>query len=304
MENQAFEEEQQQPRLEQTTNPRSFGFRSSSRLEETSADNHVYEDILPGIEEVSTSSELEDLRSKNDVVDYASRGDEGEISGAFRRNHTLPFRRGVGLDPRATSSSVRLTNRRRNACIQEAEVGDTVIVDDAFGQSTTLQIECKPNRRRRKKDCKHCRSKAASDENDAVLRKNKENQQQSSYAIESNAPRTILDPRDLSDIPAVSSVKRMDEVNGSGNNLSSVFSISEKIAGSKLIEYERNNGHQDLVKPTETKGNDAVPSEKKTRTGMRVNSIYSQDRWYAKETPIFFTDVKEHSSFQVSAIIF
>nr|XP_034176707.1 uncharacterized protein LOC117602595 isoform X1 [Osmia lignaria]XP_034176708.1 uncharacterized protein LOC117602595 isoform X1 [Osmia lignaria] len=307
MENQAFEEEQQ-PRLEETANPRSFSFRSSSRLEETDTDNHVYEDILPGIEEISTSSDVEDLRSKTsvqrsfDIVDYASREDETEISGAFRRNHTLPFRRGVGLDSLATSSSVRLTNRRRNACTQEAEVGpgNTVLVDDAFGQLTTLQIECKPNRRRRKKDCKHCRNKAASstnDENDTVLRKNRDNQQ-SSYAVESKAPLTILDPSHLSDIPAVSSVKRMDEVNGC-NNLSSVFSISEKVAGSKLIEYERNNGHRNLVKPTEMKGNDVVSSEKKTRTGMRVNSIYSQDRWYAKETSnIFFTDVKEHSSFQ------
>ncbi|XP_003699331.1 uncharacterized protein LOC100882646 isoform X2 [Megachile rotundata] len=218
MENQAFEEE---ARVEETYNP---------RIEETS-DNHVYEDILPGTEVPTDLSKVSD-----------------EVPSAFRRNLTLPFRRAVGPEPVATSSSVRV-NRRRN----EAEESDDV------------QAECRPNRRRRKKDCKHCRNKA-----------NDDREKNRPYTTELNGRR--LD--NLSDVPEDATVE--------GSN---VFTISEKVQNeSKLIEYEKNNG-QDV-------GSKDDGAEKKTRAGMRVNSIYSQDRWYAKETPIFFTDVKEQAPFQ------
>jgi len=33
---------------------------------------------------------------------------------------------------------------------------------------------------------------------------------------------------------------------------------------------------------------------------MRINSIYSQDRWYGKEPQIFYTDIKDQNPFQVN----
>ncbi|CAL7940974.1 unnamed protein product [Xylocopa violacea] len=346
MENQGFEEEHQPQRDEEfPQNSQAFAFEQSGHelfpddsLSILNADGHVYEDILPGVEDASRSTALSnaDPRESNansprkplDVVDYISRDstrqsfEREDIAGAFKRNLTLPFRRGVGLEPSNTSSSVRLTNRKRNNhCREDAEAWNAgVFIDGGFSsQAQSTQAECKPNRRRRKKDCKHCRIKAAqaccSQEhqvddrgNDTILRKNRNNeQQQRLHAMDPNSsdPQMILDTRNFAMVPLRSPIRETDELAITGNNSSSIFTISEKIDElcspantMKLIESEQNEGRANLPNSTDVSEDRVLTVSEKSRASMRVNSIYSQDRWYTKEAPIFLADVKEHGSFQ------
>lgn len=286
----------------------------------------MYEDILPGGRDHREPE-------TNGPVDNASRDTtrswDHEICGGFRRNLTLPFRRGPGPEPSAATSSVRCTtNRSRdNGDYQEiakvAAWNVGLVVDDAFSreiaaraQSTPLQAEGRPNRRRRKKDCKHCRSKVASSatnarecesddkETETVSRKNAENE----YKQRTTDPRhsILADPCSFSGLPERSSMRNAHDGAVTRGNSSSVFTISEKVGRSATsspltIESEMNDGSANLVSATGTNVDNALTaSEEKTRASMRVNSIYSQDRWYAKEAAIFVTDVKEHGNFQVS----
>ena len=50
--------------------------------------------------------------------------------------------------------------------------------------------------------------------------------------------------------------------------------------------------------------NNALIRSEKSRLSLRVNSIYSQERWYAKGASIFCTDVKQHGTFQVGVLKF
>ncbi|XP_061938474.1 uncharacterized protein LOC107994415 isoform X4 [Apis cerana] len=297
MENQGFEEEQQSREI-------------------SNADTHVYEDILPGTEDTPSRLSNEN-RAQRSLVSERGRGTSTrsldrreEIAGVFERNSTLPFRRSAGLDPStATSSSVRVTNRKRNnGCREDTDVAWNTFVDDALSspaRSTALHTDSRrPNRRRRKKDCKHCRSKVAAfidgeqrqvgeRENETVLRKNRDNEQQQRLQV-SNDPQTILDPRNFTMLPACSP----NEL--TGNDSSSVFTISEKIGdGSPVNLIERNDGCANLANPAVINGdNNALIRSEKSRLSLRVNSIYSQERWYAKGASIFCTDVKQHGTFQ------
>ncbi|XP_076671131.1 uncharacterized protein LOC143370216 isoform X2 [Andrena cerasifolii] len=326
MENEAFEEEHH-PRIQEAATfsqqPSPLPFRPGidlfADLSVSNSDGHVYEDILPGVEEVSTLSNasfVQDLARSSasvlqrhlDVVDYVSREptakspEQAEVS-TFRRNLTLPFRSSAGLDASATScSSVRVTSREKNSCPEEdaddaeaaARNDARTPLDDAFAPregQVRAQSGCRPNRRRRKKDCKHCRSKAAASANEEHQEAALGNNQQ---------PRSILDPCNLGMLTARSpgGMAERKELAGPGTD-PTVFTISENVGGSpgstlKLIEYERN----DAGPIRETNDGKALITPEKNRAGMRVNSIYSQDRWYAKEAPIFSTDVKEHGTFQ------
>ncbi|XP_017792976.1 PREDICTED: uncharacterized protein LOC108574841 [Habropoda laboriosa] len=332
MENQGFEEEQQPSRHESYHDSQAFSFDSPPGVglfphgSALNTDGHVYEDISPGVEDTSNlsngpstqhsqGSKTNSLQQPLNVVDYnisrdaSTTGslDREEVAAVFRRNLTLPFRRGIGLDSSTISSSVRVTSRKSiNGCQED------LVVDDVFStpriQPNVLQNECRPNRRRKKRDCKHCRSKAAFSNireleiNDmTVLRKNRDNeQQQQQQRVTSNSN----DPRNFVMLPTCSPIRKVDEsVVMLGSNTSSVFTISEKVGGSpastlKFMESERDDGRANLVNSTQINEDNALTVAEKSRAGMRVNSIYSQDRWYAKEAPIFFTDVKEHGSFQ------
>lgn len=301
MENQGFEEEQQSREI---------------------SDTHVYEDILPGAEDISTHAPSR-LSNENRAQRYFVSGDRGtstrsldrreEIAGVFERNSTLPFRRSAGLDPSTgTSSSVRVTNRKRNnGCREDTDVAWNTFVDDALSsraRSTALQTDSRrPNRRRRKKDCKHCRSKVAAfidgeqrqvgeRENETVVRKNRDNEQQQRLQV-SNDPQTILDPCNFTMLPACS--PNANEL--TGNDSSSVFTISEKIGkGSPINLIERKDGCTNLANSAViNEDNNALIRSEKSRLSLRVNSIYSQERWYTKGASIFCTDVKQHGTFQV-----
>ncbi|XP_017762264.1 PREDICTED: uncharacterized protein LOC108552304 isoform X2 [Eufriesea mexicana] len=343
MENQGFEAEHPSRSEGSTTmrepchDSQAFPFELISNGSSSNVDGHVYEVILPSVENTSKHSGVSSIRQNPEtpntnrlrlplnVADYISKEattrslDRDEIAGAFRRNLTLPFRRATGLDPSATSSSVRVNRKTSDDREEDTEVatwnaGLVVFSDDAFSfreisavtPSTALQPECRPNRKRRKKDCKHCRSKAAAfanareleaddRENETVLRKNRDNEQRL-QVLDSSEPQTILDTRNFTTLAACSANRKVDELAITGSNTTSVFTISEKVEGSpastmKFIERERSGS-------AETKEDNTLIRSERSRPSMRVNSIYSQDRWYAKGAPIFFTDVKEHGTFQ------
>lgn len=331
MENQGFEEEHQPgSRAAESSFPR-IDFVAHASVSHV-ADGHVYEDILPGVEQVSRilsspnqspqtpnsdhrkTSESTDDRvpkvSSRSVKVCSSPTDQEAESCGFRRNLTLPFRRSSGLDPPGASSSVRVTSREKKTGWREdnAENSESVspIDKDREVSVQTQSAEARPNRRRRKKDCKHCRSKAVAfsydreceiDENEeeTVLKRNRDNRRQFHQVI-ANDPRSILDPCDLGVLRTCGSPAGLGDTVAArmGNDPLCVFTISEKVARSpgdqKLIEYEGNRIQEK-----------SAVSQQKSR-GMRVNSIYSQDRWYAKEAAIFCTDAKEHGSFQVSCV--
>ncbi|CAD1479637.1 unnamed protein product, partial [Heterotrigona itama] len=288
MENQGFEEERQQPGRKETS-------RDLRPFSSDSSDSHVYEDILPGGGPIGQNAPHEE--SSN------AREETTVVATTFRRNLTLPLRRGTDLDLSSVrSSSVRLTSRSR---IEEEGLKNRLEEDaELTVRESGLQAECnRPNKRRRKKDCKHCRSKANAvafnndqqwqvdreiGENDTIPRRNRD----------SNDAQASLDPRDFTAwLPSTRTNEKLGVPRGDSP---SVFSISENIAASspaKLIGNEQ-NGRANLVHSAEVNENDVLIESEKTRPSMRVNSIYSQDRWYTKEPPIFFTDVKQHNSFQ------
>lgn len=313
MENQAFEEEHH-PRIQEAATfsqqapslPFRPGIELFADLSVPNSDGHVYEDILPGVEEVST------LQRHLDIGDYVSREpaamspEQAEIS-AFRRNLTLPFRSSAGLDASATScSSVRVTSRERNSCPEEEADAARTPLDDPFASregQARAQSGCRPNRRRRKKDCKHCRSKAAASASARLCDADHREHQEAALG-KNQQPQPILDPCNLGLLAARSpgGMAERKELAGPAAD-PTVFTISENVGGSpgnalKLLEYERN----DAGPIRETNDGKALITPEKNPAGMRVNSIYSQDRWYAKEAPIFSTDVKEHGTFQVSPI--
>ncbi|CAK9815367.1 Sortilin-related receptor [Anthophora plagiata] len=327
MENQGFEEEQQQQLSHHKSCPDSPpGLELRSKGSASNADGHVYEDILPAGEDTSIlsngPSSLDSQGSKTNsfhqqpfhVADRISRDAAtpgslarvDEVPASFTRNLTLPFRRGIGFDSSTTSSSVRVTSRKNVNGYQE-----DLVVDDVFSTpripSSVLQNECRPVRRRKKKDCKHCRSKAASidireqeiTDVETVLRKNRDNEQRQ-QRLTSNSS----DPRNFLVLPTCSPIRKVDESTMMlANNPSPVFTSSAKVGGSpastfKFMESERNDGRANLVNSTKINEDNGLTVAEKNRADMRVNSIYSQDRWYAKDASIFFTDVKEHGSFQ------
>ncbi|XP_053981866.1 uncharacterized protein LOC128878060 isoform X2 [Hylaeus volcanicus] len=312
MENQGFEEEPRiedpgYPRLRQspTQESQTYAIRPA-RIDIFSSlsnpDGHVYEDILPAVEDVSKTSHPSTRESPRSTsterVTYEETPVRKDVS-VFRRNLTLPFRHG-GLDT-STSSSVRVTSREKNVCREDTEANEDALTHEISARSQS--IECRPNRRRRKKDCKHCRSKAAAsntphemddrEQKDTVLRKNRDNEQQQGQ-LSTDSPRTILEDYNFGNQGSPK-----EEFPRKGNNPMTVYTISENVGGDentgKLIEYERSPGQ---VIEANNKEDKALIASEKIKAGMRVNSIYSQDRWYAKEGPIFFTDVKEHGSFQ------
>ncbi|XP_043513865.1 uncharacterized protein LOC122530719 isoform X2 [Frieseomelitta varia] len=315
MENQGFEEERQQPGGEETSLREPP--RDSPLFAVDSSDGHVYEDILPGAGDLANCPgvPIAQAAPREEPSSQLNKDRDETTVFTFRRNLTLPFRRGTDLDQSTVrSSSVRLASRSR------IEEEDGHLEEDAElpALPVMFQAECnRPNKRRRKKDCKHCRSKANAvafnnddqqrqidrdGENDTVVRRNRDNERQQQrlqiVSSGSNDARAILDPRDFA---ALAARLPNESVGESRGDSPSVFSISEKIAGSspvKLSGSERIGGANLLVHSAEINENDALIESEKTRPSMRVNSIYSQDRWYTKEPPIFFTDVKEHGSFQ------
>lgn len=255
----------------------------------------------------------------------------------FDRNLTLPTRRSstdVGVEESTTRFSVRVTNRERSRCLAnktdsylyESSVGSTRVSDELT--ETTNFVIGKPGRRRRKKDCKHCKSKA----NGGSMR-----EQLSDHTTEDLTSHDAPFPVDLADRTRASANKDVIErgekmvhgleptfsipdgilpnfetqCGGHGTQLQDgqskpIFSISNNANdfssanGPKPLNYDKNDTDVRPV-PVEHMDDRALITPEKNRAGMKVNSIYSQDHWHSKEVTIFITDVKEQNPFQVRA---
>ncbi|XP_020288297.1 uncharacterized protein LOC109856931 isoform X2 [Pseudomyrmex gracilis] len=160
--------------------------------------------------------------------------------------------------------------------------------EDLLRDNTLMQSDRK--RRRRKKDCKHCRNKLTDassceklDESskDAILRDNENNHREkdsSGFLLRES----LLKPQSIKVYPMTD---RMSLREISAKSSSNAFFVTETNSGPRSTE-------NDFLMNAENNRN------KLLGTDMRINSIYSQDRCHAKDLPIFYTDIKDQNPFQ------
>lgn len=184
--------------------------------------------------------------------------------------------------------------------------------ENSSRDTPVTQSDRRPNRRRKKKDCKHCRSKLADagsceklDElvgsKDAILKENGDNHR-NRYPDTSTLlfRESLLRSQNIKIYPIVSRTSFRDI--DAKKNLSSAFSAYEygihktQNPARFLLNTENNRMLGQVVEGAQNK----LLGVSGNGTDMRVNSIYSQDRWYDKESQIFYTDVKDQNPFQVS----
>ncbi|XP_063993162.1 uncharacterized protein LOC135170911 isoform X1 [Diachasmimorpha longicaudata] len=229
-------------------------------------DTHVYEDIIVGMEK-QVPSVFDNRLEMSCTTDDSQR--------TFQRNLTLPLRRNSAFNKEEiTRYSVRVTSTEKNPVSRENKQSD----------DSLMEISEKP-RRRRKKDCKHCKMKASEEA-------------RTQRYVERNA--TVLEP--IFTIPdgrlpgfAVAGQ------NGCCVNTCTVFAIANGQVGGicgggfydrKLLNYDKAEGEPRLVTLEEDR---ALLTPPKHRTGMKVNSIYSQDQWRVKDPGGFVGEFKEQS---------
>jgi len=184
--------------------------------------------------------------------------------------------------------------------------------ENSSRDNPVMQSDRRPNRRRRKKDCKHCRSKlvdAGSCEKldelvgkDAVLKENGNNHRNRHPDTSTLLFReSLLRSQNIKIYPLVSRTSLRD-INAK-KNLSSAFSALEygihttQNPAKFLLNTENGRMLGQVVEGAQKK----ILGVSGNGTDMRINSIYSQDRWgYDKESQIFYTNVKDQNPFQVS----
>ncbi|XP_012225188.1 uncharacterized protein [Linepithema humile] len=177
--------------------------------------------------------------------------------------------------------------------------------EDSSRDRASVQSDRKPNRRRKKKDCKHCRSKLAGagsceklDElvgsKDAILKGNGSNHKDldvSNFLF----GESLLRPQNIKIYPTVNRTSLRDI--DAKRSCSAAFPISEN--GLHLTEtFLINAGNDKILDGMTENSQNKILGMSKNGTDMRINSIYSQDRWYGKESSIFYTDFKDQNPFQ------
>jgi len=347
MENQAYEEDQSRVAEEQSTleSRRNQQLRADTIdgdpvVERTTShpEGHVYEDIASGagidaceLSERSCpdeSREAEDRRS----IDLARRAwingpPSPAIDRPFQQSSTISCsaRISTNYDSATTSGGASRTSeddperafeKSRDLPVPplSENVSENVSSspranEDSSRDAPVTQSDRRPNRRRKKKDCKHCRSKlvdAGSCEKldelvgskDAILRVNGDNHRDRHPDASSLLFReSLLRSQNIKIYPIVSRTSLRDI----GSKRNSAFPASEYGVHTKenvakfLLNAENDRMLGQVMENAQNKilisGNE---------TDMRINSIYSQDRWYGKEPQIFYTDVKDQNPFQVS----
>ncbi|XP_043283979.1 uncharacterized protein [Venturia canescens] len=308
---------------------------------------HVYEDIglSPDTREEDTpemermkNCEIEDRNARN--LSSLEADCNGEKKKNFHRNLTLPLKRTIGCENSDYDNrySVRVTNRERTRFTRKNEKNDSVhdssgVTDekhyfhrhqeededeDELPRAINHVVD-KPGRRRRKKDCKHCKSKANAISlfrEDFSGPENPKNPLESSpvfsspsqlinsnYFINETPEKTRLGiqpifPSNHQKLPAFHSPDFSPRLSDPRKN--SIFSISNNVNSSlitgspKPLNYDKNETELRLT-PVELNDDRALITPMKNRNGMKVNSIYSQEHWRAKDSSIFVTDVKEQT---------
>ncbi|XP_012541358.1 uncharacterized protein LOC105839521 isoform X2 [Monomorium pharaonis] len=179
------------------------------------------------------------------------------------------------------------------------------------GSVPVTQSDRRPNRRRRKKDCKHCRSKLADvgsceklneliGSKDTILWENGNNHRNG----DSNASTLLfreshLRPHNIKIYPFVSRTSLRDI--GAMRSSSVAFPASEYGVHTtqNTARFLLNMENDKMLGQVVDGAQDKILGVSKNGTDMRINSIYSQDRWtYDKESQIFYTDVKNQNPFQ------
>lgn len=183
--------------------------------------------------------------------------------------------------------------------------------EDSSRDASVTQSNRRPNRRRKKKDCKHCRSKlvdAGSCEKldnlisykDMFLKENGDNHRDKNPDTSILLFReSLLRPQNIKVYPIVrrTSLRDIDAKRGSLATLpASEYGVHTKNAAGFLLNTETDRMFGPVVENVQNK----ILGVSGNGTDMRINSIYSQDRWYGKESQIFYTDVKDQNPFQVS----
>lgn len=254
-------------------------------------EGHIYEDIVIRMEKQQLPTHQSIFKNHLNMKTAWLSNDHEK---SFQRNLTLPLRRdrsGLTQDD-AIRYSVRIPSNDRNSqfSCENLETSETSVADT---------LSDKPMKRRRKKDCKHCKMKS---NEEAKINDN-------TY----DDSRTILEP--IFTLPDGRLPNFSNPIDVHNNNTGycvnpcTVFSISNNnINGTcsngtctnydkKTIEYDKNDIDPRLGLIEEDR---ALLTPQKHRNGMKVNSIYSPDQWRIKETPVFIGDFNE--PFQVSLI--
>lgn len=289
---------------------------SDSDLARTSThpEGHVYEDISTTTDIPDSSERISflDESRNNDCRSAESAGqawiNESSNDKSYQQNSTLssPTISTNHDSANSTSQTVFRTNEdenSENSCGKSCDHPAASPPEDVPTGSVSSQknedllrdnilMQSDRKRRRRKKDCKHCRSKLAGansceklDESnkDAILRENENNHREkdsSGFLFRES----LLRPQNIKIYPMMD---RMSLREISAKSSSNAFFVTETNSGPRSTENE-------FLMNAENNRN------KLLGTDMRINSIYSQDRWQGKESPIFYTDIKDQNPFQVS----
>ncbi|XP_051164706.1 uncharacterized protein LOC127283717 isoform X2 [Leptopilina boulardi] len=299
-------------------------------------DSHIYEDITSSASNPTSSPFrtqhnnslcladnelfLSQVQNTNRLPNYYSNSEiDHDSLNSFHRNLTLPLRRTNPLtkDENLISSSVRVTSRERIRAGTSLHNNDSSIIDENYRYSSgPINIDVHNDqrnhgRRRRKKDCKHCKNRTNSGfstsssievpvdvscSNERFYDDNNDFRLETEKSILGIIEPIFTMPEGR--LPSFCNNSRCEK------QLSSVYCISNNVncsaVGSgnvKTLNYDKNDIEARLahVEGCEDK---ALITPPKNRAGMKVNSIYAQEHWHTKDVPIFLTDAKEQSSFQ------
>lgn len=303
------------------------------------AENHVYEDISTDTvaaskfsERISFVDEIRDTENRQSA-DHARQAWVNEspsiaataiLDRSVQQNLTLASSAEISANYDSGTSSSRavsgtnendLKGASKNPRELPRSLPDENILESVSSsprekdssRDVPVQPDRRTNRRRRKKDCKHCRSKLAvassceklnelAGSEDTILRENEINHRNkdpdftsSLLFRDSRVSDSLLRSQNMKIYPIV---KRTSLEDIGTKSPPIAFLDSELHSASRFLVNDRMLGQV-----TENNQN-KILGESKNWTDMRINSIYSQERWYGKESPIFHTDVKDQNPFQ------
>ncbi|XP_011633201.1 uncharacterized protein LOC105424599 [Pogonomyrmex barbatus] len=316
----------------------------------THPEGHVYEDISISLdidtyelpEQTACPDESRDIREIKDrrSIDFTKQAwIDKPPSSAIDQLRARSFQQSSAL-----SSSIEISTDQIDSEIISSRVTSTTNEDDPEGvtrkphdlsasslsedvpenvfsspranehssrDTSVTRSDRRPNRRRKKKDCKHCRSKLASagscekleeltDSKDAILKEiGNTHRSKDSDASTLLFRDSLLRSQNVKIYPIVNRTSLRD-IGARRNSLTS-FAASEygvHTSGNParfLLNIENDKMLSQVTESAQSKILMGVPENE---TDMRINSIYSQDRWYGKESQIFYTDVKDQNHFQ------
>lgn len=339
MENQGYEEEQSRVEEEQSTfksryrQPHETIELNDPVAAKTRPESHVYEDIssdtiaskfserisFPDETRETKDHQSTDLSRQAWIDEPSSIPDTAILDKSFQQNLTLDSAEISANHDNAISSS-QAVSRTKEDVPEEASKNPRDLPrpfadGDLFGNVVSssprekdssrdsVQPDRRTNRRRKKKDCKHCRSKLAVanscdklDElvgsEDTILRENEINQRNKDFTSSFLFRESLLRPQNIKIYPIV----KRTSLGDIGVKNSSAFLENElHSTAENAARFLANDRMLDQV--TQSNQN-KILGVSRNGADMRINSIYSQDRWYGKEQPIFYTDVKEQNPFQ------